>query len=123
MSDLRPKSVEIVIGGKKYGLYFSIQATEEIQDHFDISITDLADVLRDQRKLYKNTAFILITLINADIDCLNDDGEKRPHVDEAHIYKYLTAAQCRESIKKIFQAFVDAAPKREGDEPDPKMSE
>lgn len=122
MSDLRPKSIKIMIGEKEFGIRFTVKAVDEIQDHFDVEITELATILKS-RNLYKNASFILVTLVNADIDCLNDDGEKRPHIDEAYISIHLTAAQCRDSIKKIFQAFVDASPESDGEEPPPTKSE
>lgn len=122
MSDLRPKSTKITLGGEEYGLLFSIKAVDEIQDHFDMPILDLATVLSEPRKMYKNAAHILAVLINANIDCLNDDGEKRPYTDEAYITKHFTTGEFRNATKKIFQAFIASAPEP-GEDSDPQKGE
>ena len=42
------------MGGKKYGVLFNfLNAIDEIQDRFDIPISKLAELMQDERKVFK----------------------------------------------------------------------
>jgi hypothetical protein len=123
MSDLRPQPTAVTLGGKDYGLFFSMKAVDEIQDHFDRPITDLIDLLSDARNMYKNVTHVLTVLINANIDRLNEDGEKRPYIEEDYIYRHLTTGAFKDTRNAVFLAFSDALPERDGDtDADPRKS-
>lgn len=115
MSDLRPESKKITLGGAEYGLLFSMKAVDAIQVHFDRPVTDLIELLSDPRLMYGNATYILTVLINANIDRLNEDGEKRPHIDEDYISRHLTTGLFRSARNMIFMAFADTAPESDGD--------
>jgi hypothetical protein len=117
MSDLRPQPTKVTLGGKEYSLLFSMKAVVEIQDHFDSPITDLIDLLSDERNMYKNVTHVLTVLINANIARLNDneDGEKRPYIDEDYIYRHLTTGVFKDVRNTIFLAFADTAPESDSD--------
>ena len=117
MSDLRPKPPEIEIGGKKYGVLFNLNAIDEIQDRFDIPISHLAELMQDERKVFKVLKSLLAILINEAIDDL-ESGE--PHVDEKFIGRKIKVADIPTLKDKVFSAFADGVP--EGDD-DPTQSE
>jgi len=132
MSDLRPNSTKITLGGTEYGLNFSIKAIDEIQDHYDMPILNIGKIMSDERKQFKNTAHILSILINEDIDCLNEDGGKRHHVDENFTGRHIIPKTYRAAVEKIYEAFNASAPDgerdladtaQEGDDNDPTKSE
>ena len=121
MSDLRPKSIKIKLGGVEYGLRFSLNAIDEIQDHFDKSILDLGDIMKDERKHFKNTAYILSVLINEEIDFQNETlSEKLPHIDEVFIGRRITLSNYRTATGKVFESFGASASE---DESDPQTGE
>lgn len=117
MSDLRPKPPEIEIGGKKYGALFNLNAIDEIQDRFDIPISQLADLMSDERKIFKVLKTLLCILINEAID---DSETGEPHVDEKFIGRKITVADIPTLKSKVFAAFTAGMP--ESDE-DPTRSE
>ena len=118
MSDLRPKPPEIEIGGKKYGVLFNLNAIDEIQDRFDIPISQLGDLMKDERKVFKVLKTLLCILINEAID---DSESGDPHVDEKYIGRKITVADIPTLKDKVFSAFTAGIP--ESDESDPTTSE
>lgn len=113
MSDLRPKPHKINLGGEEFGLLFSINAIDEIQDHFDISISQLSDLLKDQRTIFKNLKIILTVLINEAID---DEEAGRAHVEERWVGRKITANNLKALTTDILLAFSDGSPEGDGDE-------
>ena len=89
MSDLRPKHTKIALDGNEYGLLFSINVIDDIQDHFDISIAQLPELLKDERKVYKVLKYLLASLIN---EAMDDNESGQPHVDANWIGRKLTPA-------------------------------
>ncbi len=118
MSDLRPKPPEIELGGKKYGVLFNLNAIDEIQDRFDIPISKLADLMQDERKVFKVLKTLLAVLINEAIDD-SESGEK--HVDDKFIGRKITVADIPNLKDTVFSAFMAGMP--EGDDDDPTQSE
>lgn len=120
MSDLRPKHTQIELGGKTYGLLFNLNAIDEIQDRFDIPISQLSELMSDERKVFKVLKTILAILINEAIDD-GDSGEE--HVTEAFVGRKITVQDISNLKGKVFGAFTSGMPESDGDGDDPMMSE
>jgi hypothetical protein len=117
MSDLRPKHPEIEIGGKKYGVLFNLNAIDEIQDRFDIPISKLADLMQDERKVFKVLKTLLAILVNEAID---DSENGEAHVDEKFIGRKITVADIPTLKDKVFSAFAAGMPQGEDEDPNPQ---
>ena len=113
MSDMKPAYAKVKLGGKEYSLLFDVNALDEIQDRFDIPITDLSVLIKDQRKTYKVLKFILATLINEAID---DAETGDPHVDEKFIGRKLTPSNLGELQSAVFKAFTAGNPEADEDD-------
>ena len=116
MSDLRPKPPEIELGGKKYGILFNLNAIDEIQDRFDIPISKLADLMQDERKVFKVLKSLLAILINEAID---DSESGEPHVDEKFVGRKITVADIPTLKDKVLSSFTEGMP----ESGDPTQSE
>ncbi len=114
MSDLRPKPPEIELGGKKYGILFNLNAIDEIQDRFDIPISQLGDLMKDERKVFKVLKTLLCILINEAID---DSESGEPHVDDKFIGRKITVADIPTLKDKVFSAFAAGMPESDDDDP------
>ena len=114
MSDLRPKPTTITLGDKEYGMLFTLNAIDAIQDHFDIPISQLTGLMRDERKAYKVLRFLVATLINEAID---DSESGEPHVDEKYIGRKMTPANMGTLQSSILKAFSEGTPNSEDDSP------
>ena len=114
MSDLRPTHPEIEIGGKKYGVLFNLNAIDEIQDRFDIPISRLAELMQDERKVFKVLKTLLAILVNEAID---DSENGEAHVDEKFIGRKITVADIPTLKDKVFSAFTMGMPESDDDDP------
>lgn len=117
MSDLKPTGIKIKLGDNEYGLRFTLNAIDDIQEHFDIPIGELSSLFTDSKKRIKNLKYILTLLINEDIDCLNDEGKSLKHLDERYVGRYIDASNMREFMVSTYKAFSDGAPKSDDDDP------
>lgn len=116
MSDLRPKHTKINLGDKEYGMLFNLNAVDEIQDRFDIPISQLADLMTDERKIFKVLKSILAILINEAID---DSETGEPHVTEAFVGRKITVADIADIRSQVFTAFTNGMPEQSEEEVDP----
>lgn len=110
MSDLRPKATTIRLGGKEYGLLFTLNAIDEIQDRFNMPISQLDKLLSDERTVYKTLRYLLTVLINEAID---DAGAGDPHVDEKYVGRKITAADINALQSGIYTSFTAGMPESE----------
>lgn len=116
MSDLRPTGTKITLGGKEYGLRFTINAIDDIQEHFDIDIENLGELFREKKGRIGKVRYLLTLLINEDIDCVADEtGEKPKHLDERYVGRQIDAANIRDTMSAIMRSFHNGTPKLDDD--------
>lgn len=117
MSDLRPKGTKIKLGKNEYGMRFTINAIDDIQDNFNISIEELTKLFQDNKTRFKNLKYLLALLINEDIDCLKDEtGEEMAHVDERFVGRHIDSNNMQEIMETILRAFTNGTPEVDEDE-------
>ncbi len=107
MSDLRPASTKIKLGDKEYGLLFTINAIDEIQDKFDCPIAEISELMKDYKHQFKVLRFMVTTLINEAID---DAESGEPHVDERFIGRKLTPENIPGLKTSVFSSFTSGLP-------------
>ncbi len=114
MSDLRPTGTKITLGGKEYGMRFTLNAIDDIQEHFGIDISDLSGLFAEPNKRIKSIRYLLTLLINEDIDCVADEtGETPKHLDERYVGRQIDATNIQSMMNAIMHSFSDGAPKRD----------
>jgi hypothetical protein len=119
MSDLNPTNTIIKLNGKEYGMRFTINSIDAIQDHFDIEIINLPEVLKNNKTVFRNIRYVLTVLINEGIDCHNDEtGENNPHVDEAFVGRNLDLSNIAGLRKDVYKSLSDGIPKTDSTEGD-----
>lgn len=123
MSDLRPKGSKIKLGEKEYGMLFSLNAIDDIQDHFNISISELGDLFQDEKKQIKNLRYIITVLLNEYIDFQNDEnGGNAELLDERYVGRHVNGSNIGDLIAAIYGSFSDGAIETdEADETDPNL--
>jgi hypothetical protein len=118
MSDMKPKGTKLKLGNAEYGLRFTLNAIDDIQDHFDVPIENLGELFNDSKKRIRNLRYILTVLINEDIDCVNDEtGEKTAHVDERYVGRHIDANNMQEMMAAVFNSFRSGTPKSDDEAP------
>ncbi|HRS66159.1 MAG TPA: hypothetical protein P5519_09785 [Spirochaetia bacterium] len=125
MSDLKPTGTKIKLGNKEYGLRFTLNAIDDIQEHFNIPISKLVDLFKDEKTQIKNLRFMLMTLINEDLDCRADEtGEKAEHLEERYIGRHIDAGNIRNLIGATLKSFSSGTPEiGEDDDPNPESGQ
>lgn len=113
MSELRPKHTTIKLGDKEYGLLFNLNAIDEIQERFDIPISELTDLLNDERKVFKVLKALVCILANEAID---DSETGEPHITEAFVGRKITIADIADLKGGVFAAFTSGMPARTDEE-------
>jgi hypothetical protein len=118
MSDLKPKGNKITLGGKEFGMLCTLNALDEIQDKFDISITELDGLLKDERKVFKVIKYLVTLFINEWID---DKENGMEHVTERWVGRKITPSNLKILQSGVQQSFIDSSPIADGDE-DPNLA-
>lgn len=113
MSDLRPKAEQIKLGNNEYGLRFTLNAIDEIQDHFDAPISKLVDILGDERKSFKAIKYILTVTVNEDIQVRKDEGEDVNLIDEKFVGRYIDTKNMAEITNALLRSFSTSIPETE----------
>lgn len=118
MSDLKPTGTKIKLGEKEYGMRFTLNAIEDIQEHFGIPIQELGELLKDSKDSIKNIKFILTTLINEDIECLNDEnGERIEKLDVRYVGRHIDITKIGDLRTAIFGSIQSGTPEAEDENP------
>ncbi len=77
MSDLNPKGVLVVLGGEERRLLFTLNAVDEIQDHYDCSLEEVIDRLTDKRESVKTLRYLVMALLNDEAERSGKEGQKQ----------------------------------------------
>lgn len=123
MSDLKPQSRKIMLGKNQYGMRFTVNTIDDIQEKFDISIQSIQDLFTDERHQMRNLRFLLTLLINEGIDCDNDEtGEKRQHVDERYVGRHITLTNMKPIMEAVYATCKESTPEGEDEDPNVKTA-
>ena len=121
MSDLRPTGTKIRLGNKEYGLRFTLNAIDDLQEHFDIPIGKIDELLKDEKKQISTIRYIITLLINEDLDCIADEsGIKTQHLDERYVGRHIDMSNASGLVTSIYKSFTAGTPA--GDEEDPNLT-
>lgn len=118
MRDLKPQGTKIKLGNNEYGLRFTLNAIDDIQEHFDVAIANLTNILKDEKSQIRNIRYLLTVLINEDIDCQNDEnGGKIEHVNERYVGRHIDTSNISGIIGLIMKSFSDGIPESDDESP------
>ena len=124
MSDLRPKGTKIKLDEKEYGLRFTLNVIDEIQDHFDIPISQIDELFKDEKKQIKALKYIITLLINEDLDCIADEtGIQAKHLKEDYVGRHINLLNAATLVSSIYNSFTSGMPaKGEDSDEDPNLT-
>lgn len=112
MSDMQPKGNEIELGGRKFRLLWTINLIDEIQDKYDIPISEVDKLFKDERNSIKTIRYLITTLIN---EAILDDERGEPKVDEMWVGRKITPSNIHTLRVAILGSFSDGLPEGEHD--------
>ncbi len=125
MSDMKTKGIKIQLGNEEYGLRFTLNVIDDIQEKFDISISQFGELFTEEKKSIAIMRYLLTILINEDIDCVADEtGEPpRKHVDERFVGRHIETKNLSEMMGPIFAAFSGSLPEKGDEVPNARSEE
>lgn len=112
MSDMRPRGNEIELGGRKLRLLWTINVIDQIQDHYDMPISELDNLLRDERKTLKVVRHILTLLIN---EAIEDEESGETKVDEMWVGRKITVQNISALRSALLVSFSSGLPEGDSD--------
>lgn len=121
MSDLKTTGTKVILNGKEYGMRFTLNVIDDIQDHFGIGIEEIESLVDSEKTRIKAVKFIIAEMINEDQDCLVDDGriEKAQHVTERYVGRCINDKNMLAMTEAIYSSISNSAPEtEETDEPE-----
>ena len=120
MSDLRPRGVPVMVDGVERHFLFTLNAIDEIQDHYDMSLSDVMNNLTDKNQSYKTLRYIIMALLNDEAERESAAGnDKYKKVTEKEAGWMVTLESEEEILLAVFKAYGLSLP--EGDDEDPNQ--
>lgn len=114
MANPHKGEVELIAGDETYRLRFSINAMVELEDHFDMGITELGDLMGDPTK------FRLKTFRKIVWAGLTDNHD---NLSESEVGEIISLAGIPATTQAIQKAFSEAFPQSEaGDKENPRKA-
>lgn len=103
MSALKSGAYPVTLNGKEYGLLFSLNALDEVQEKYG-GYDKLAEVFNDKNpNLFKDTRWLLTLLIN---EGLLAEDESAQMLDEKKVGRLIHAGNLQEVQTAIFKSFA-----------------
>ena len=115
MSDLQPRGISIMIGGVERHLLFTFSAIDLIQDHFDLPLVEVIQMLRDERKMYKVAGYIISVLIQ---DEISRNGGKGRGPELMEVMQMLDLSMTKRVLSAILKAYGISMPELSDEEED-----
>lgn len=117
MGALKSGAFPVMLNGKEYGLLFSLNALDEVQEKFG-GYDKLSEVFnKDNPNLFKDTRWLLTLLIN---EALLAEDDSAQLLEEKRVGRMIHAGNLQEVQSAIFKAFykgtagdTDEEPKEE----------
>lgn len=76
MSDLKPKGVPLILGEEERHLLFTLNAVDEIQDHYGCALEEVMDRLTDKKESSKTLRYLVMALLNDEEERSGKEGRK-----------------------------------------------
>lgn len=103
MSALKSGAYPVTLNGKEYGLLFSLNALDEVQEKYG-GYDKLAEVFNEKNpNLFKDTRWLLTLLIN---EGLLAEDESAQMLDEKKVGRLIHAGNLQEVQTAIFKSFA-----------------
>lgn len=118
MSDLRPKGIPVTIGGEERNFLFTLNAIDDIQDHFEMSLAEIISNLVDKELSYKTMRYIIMALLNDEAEREAAAGEDRyKRVTEKEVGWLVTLENEATIVLALLEAYGYSLPKGEDEDP------
>ena len=115
MGNLNPQPVGIEYQGKVYRCVFTLNCIDEVQEHYDLSLSGIIDLFIDGKRAARNVRYLLTLLLNESEDC-----EKA--LDEAEVGAAIDVRTFGYYYGKVLEALGVSLPDAEDEGDDPEAA-
>ena len=116
MSDLRPVGVPVIIDGVERRFLFTLNAIDEIQEHYNAPLAEIINKLMDKSSAVKALRYLTYALLEDEKQRKTAVGEKLRQYSEKEVGWLITTENEKEILLAVLKAYGLALP--EGDEED-----
>lgn len=116
MSDLRPIGVPVTIDGVERHMLFTLNAIDEIQEHYNAPLAEIINKLMDKSNAVKALRYVTYALLEDEAQRKSAVGEKLKQYSEKEVGWVITKENEEEILLAILKAYGLALP--EGEEED-----
>jgi hypothetical protein len=122
MRTLKPIGCLIDFDGKERHFLFTINVIDQIQDHYDMHIDEVMNMLlgkepEERRKSYSNLKYIVTTLVNEDVEIHNEESEEKwKPVTENYIGRHISMDNIGIVTLTVIQAYTASLPAKESED-------
>ncbi len=119
MSVLRPKGIPCEVAGVERHLLFTLAVVDDLEDHYDLPVESVVEMLTDERKVYRVLSYVLTALINDEIAARNyAEGKNEPAITEEEIKWSVDVRDTGRLARAVMQAYGYSFPEAdEGQDP------
>lgn len=118
MSDLRPVGVPIKLEGEERHLLFTLNAIDQLQEHYKEDLSEIIDKLTDKTEAVTTLRQILLTLLNDEAEReLNLNGKELKVYSLKEIGWLVSLDNQDEILVNILKAYGLSLPEGEDDTP------
>lgn len=110
MGTLNPKPVEIEYKGKTYRCTFTLNCIDEVQEHFNASLTDVINMIADGTQTARNVRFLVTLLLNESADAPENGW------DEMEVGAAIDIRNFDYYVMKILEALGVSLPDDDGED-------
>lgn len=122
MSDARPRGCKVALmDGVEREILFTLAAVDEIQDHYNMPISEAMSLLMDERDSYAVLSYIAMVLINDSISRKNMmTGGKEEGLSLQQVKWLIDVPMAEDVMRAVMTAYGFSVPEADDDEePDP----
>ena len=111
MRDLKPTGVIFEIDEHERHLILTLNVIDEIQEHYNMSLTDVCTLFKDELKRFAVVRYMLYVMLKEDAEIQNEFSENKiPVISEKSIGRVINLKTITTAIKKISEAIVAGSP-------------
>ena len=118
MSDLNPKGIPVMIGGVERHFLFTLNAIDDIQDHFEKPLSEVVQQFTEKEQAYKTMRYVAMVLINDEAERERAAGREGYEIlTEQEVGWLITLKNEGEVALAILKAYGYSLPESEDENP------
>ena len=122
MSDLRPTGVAVELEGVERHLLFTLNAIDDIQEHFDMELGQVINNLTDKAYAQDVVRYVLYALLNDEEERTRGKGRELKKYSYKEIGWIITLENQIDITIAILEAYGISLPKTDAEEDDPNQT-